>query len=113
MMWRRLVTAAAIAVTCTSPALAQDLASTLNTCSQDTGPAGCPTTYQALRATECLGTGGNRACLLRMAKQAAAANDCGRAYQLVYACGCDKYQDATRDTIKAAGQDAVCKALKG
>ena len=82
-------------------------------CAQDRGPADCPVTYQTLRADECLSSHDNRACLIRMAKQAATAGDCNRAYTLVYACQCNKSQEAARDAIKTAGPAAVCKYLTG
>jgi hypothetical protein len=85
----------------------------IGACAQDTGPADCPATYQALRASDCIGAAGNRACLIRMAREAAAANDCSRAYQLAYACQCNQYQEAGRTSLKTAGPDAVCKALRG
>jgi hypothetical protein len=92
---------------------AETLQAPVAACAQDTGPADCPVTYQTIRASDCLGAGGNRACLIRMAKEAAAANDCNRAYQLVYACQCNTSQEAGRSAIKAAGPSGVCKYLKG
>jgi hypothetical protein len=92
---------------------ADNLQGSVAACAQDTGPADCPVTYQTIRASDCLGAGGNRACLIRMAKEAAAANDCNRAYQLVYACQCNTSQDAGRSAIKAAGPSGVCKYLRG
>ena len=115
-MWLKLVVAATIAATSSTYSFAQgaeELSTHISWCAQDTGPADCPATYQALRASDCLRVNGNRACLIRMAKEAAAANDCGRAYQLVYACECNPRQESARNSIKAAGQDAVCKYLHG
>ena len=115
-MWRALVAAATMAVISAPLCLAQtapDIKAHITACSQDTGPADCPATYQAVRASDCLGVNGNRACLIRMAREAAANNDCGRAYQLVYACQCNAWQTPARDAIKAAGPDAVCKHLRG
>ena len=89
-----------------------DLQAQIAWCAQDTGPAQCPATYQAVRASDCLGAG-NRSCLVRKASEAAAANDCDRAYPLVYACQCGSGQEAARDMLKTAGSAAVCKALKG
>jgi hypothetical protein len=33
----------------------------IGSCAQDTGPADCPATYQAVRASDCIGAAGNRA----------------------------------------------------
>ena len=82
-------------------------------CAQDKGPADCPVTYQTLRADECLSSRDNRSCLIRLAKQAAAAGDCNQAYKLVYACQCNKSQESARSVIAAAGPSAVCKHLTG
>ena len=115
-MWLKLAMAAALAAVSTSYCFAQGadaLQAPIAACAQDTGPADCPATYQAVRASDCLGTNGNRACLIRMAKEAAAANDCNRAYQLVYACQCNTAQESARSVIKAAGPTGVCKYLKG
>ncbi|HSV19921.1 MAG TPA: hypothetical protein VLR71_16020 [Casimicrobiaceae bacterium] len=115
MKLNRLLAAVLISVA-SAYALAQgadNLQGPVAACAQDTGPADCPATYQTIRASDCLGPGGNRACLIRMAKEAAAANDCNRAYQLVYACQCNASQEAGRSAIKAAGPSAVCKYLKG
>jgi len=113
-MWKTWLLAA-VAVVGSSCAFAQgdSLPGVIGSCAQDSGPADCPATYQALRASECVGQNGNRACLIRMAREAAAANDCRRAYQLVYACQCNASQDAGRSALKTAGPDAVCKALRG
>jgi hypothetical protein len=91
---------------------APDLKGQIGWCAQETGPAQCPATYQAVRASDCLGSG-NRSCLVRKATEAAAANDCDRAYQLVYACQCGSGQEAGRDVIRSAGPAGVCKVLKG
>jgi hypothetical protein len=114
-MWKTFVATAAFAVMGASPCFAQGadaLQAPIAACSTDTGPADCPATYQAIRATDCLGAAGNRACLIRMAKEAAAANDCNQAYKLVYACQCNAYQEPARNVIKAAGPAGVCKFLK-
>jgi hypothetical protein len=113
-MWKTCAVAA-IAAMMSSYAFAQSdqVSDVIAACAQDTGPADCPATYQALHASDCLGSNGNRSCLIRMAKEAAAANDCARAYQLAYACQCHSWQDAGRASFKAAGADAVCKALRG
>ena len=113
-MWRTGVVLVMMAIG-SSGAFAQgdSLPAVLGACAQDTGPADCPATYQALRASDCIGPNGNRACLIRLAKEAAAANDCARAYQLAYACQCNASQGAGRASLKTAGSDAVCKALKG
>ena len=113
-MWRTCAVAA-LAAMMSSYAFAQGdpVSGVIGSCAQDTGPADCPATYQALRASDCLGANGNRSCLIRMAREAAAANNCGRAYQLAYACQCNASQDAGRASLKAAGSDAVCKALRG
>ena len=113
-MWKRLAMAALLALGSSSAFAQGDALSTvIGSCAQDTGPADCPATYQALRASDCIGANGNRACLIRMAREAAAANNCGRAYQLAYACQCNASQDAGRTSLKTAGPDAVCKALRG
>ena len=113
-MWKTRLVAAMMAVG-SSCALAQSdsLPSVIGACASDTGPADCPATYQVLRASDCVGAAGNRACLIRLAKEAAAANDCSRAYQLAYACQCNRDQQAGRTSLKNAGPDAVCKALRG
>ena len=111
MKLNRLLAAVLISVA-SAYALAQG-ADNLQASAQDTVPADWHATYQTIRASDCLGPGGNRACLIRMAKEAAAANDCNRAYQLVYACQCNASQEAGRSAIKAAGPSAVCKYLKG
>jgi hypothetical protein len=102
-----------VASACAFAQGADNLQAPVAACAQDTGPADCPVTYQTIRAGDCLGPGGNRACLIRMAKEAATANDCNRAYQLVYACQCNTSQDAGRSAIKAAGPAGVCKYLRG
>jgi len=113
-MWLKLAMGATIAALASSLCFAQGdaLRGTISSCSTDTGPPDCPATYQAVRAEDCLGPQGNRSCLIRLAKEAAAANDCKRAYQLVYACSCSPAQTSARDTIKTAGPDGVCKFLK-
>jgi hypothetical protein len=116
-MWTKLVVAGMMAMgsaVCFAQGAqgTQDVQTLISACAKDTGPADCPVTYQALRASDCLRTDSNRACLIRLAKEAATANDCGRAYQLVYACQCSPHQETARDSIKAAGQDAVCKYLR-
>ena len=113
-MWRTCAVAA-MAVMMSSYAFAQggQVSEVIGACAQDTGPADCPATYQALRASSCLGPNGGRSCLIRMAKEAAAANDCVRAYQLAYACQCNSGQDTGRELLKSAGTDSVCKALRG
>ena len=113
-MWLKLATGAAIAALGSSLCFAQGDAvqAAISACAADTGRASCPATYQAVRAEDCLGGNGNAACLIRMAKEAA-ATDCNRAYQLVYACSCNQEQQSAREAIKAAGPSGVCKALKG
>jgi hypothetical protein len=91
---------------------APDLRAQIASCAQDTGPARCPATYQAVQASDCMAAG-NASCLARKANEAAAANDCDRAYQLVYACQCGSGYEAGREAVKAAGPAGVCKALKG
>jgi hypothetical protein len=103
--------AAPLALAQTTPA-APDLRAQIAACAQDTGPARCPATYQAVRASDCIAAG-NASCLAQKATEAAAANDCDRAYQLVYACQCGSGYEAARDAVKAAGPAGVCKALKG
>ncbi len=115
-MWLKLAVLAIATATAPSYGFAQgasEMPAQITWCAQDTGAADCPVTYQTLRATECLHNNENRSCLIRLAKEAAAANDCKRAYQLVYACQCDKSQEAARNAIAAAGQSAVCKYLRG
>jgi len=90
---------------------APDVRAQIASCAQDTGPARCPATYQAVRASDCIAAG-NASCLARKANEAAAANDCDRAYQLVYACQCGSGYEAARDAVKAAGPAGVCRALK-
>ena len=99
---------------CGMASAADDLSSLISSCSKDTGPPDCRVTYQTVGAGDCLlpQEEGNRACLIRMASQAAAANDCNRAYRLVYACQCEASQEAGRTAIKAAGPTGVCSALK-
>jgi hypothetical protein len=113
-MWLKLATGAAIAALGSTLCFAQGDAAqaAISSCATDTGPAECPATYQAVRATDCFGANGNASCLIRMAKDAA-ANDCNRAYQLVYACSCNQAQESARNAIKAAGPTGVCKILKG
>jgi hypothetical protein len=114
-MFRKLAMAAIVAAFTSSYGFAADtdgLAAALTSCAQDTGPAGCPATYQAVKASECLGTSGNRACLIRLAKDAATTNDCDRAYQLAYACQCGGAQQSGRESIKSAGPAGVCKYLR-
>ena len=113
-MWVKLAMGAAIAALGSSLCFAQGDAvqAAITACSTDNARASCPATYQAVRAEDCLGGNGNASCLIRMAKEAA-ATDCNRAYQLVYACSCNPEQQATREAIKAAGPAGVCKALKG
>ena len=114
-MWLKLVASAIVATAASSLCYAQgagDLQSSVSWCAQDTGDPGCPVTYQTLRANECLQNNQNRSCLIRLAKEAAAANDCARAYKLVYACQCDASQEAGRNAITTAGQAAVCKYLR-
>ena len=113
-MWRTFAVAALMALGSSySFAQGDALPSVIGACAQDTGPADCPATYQALRASDCIGANGNRSCLIRMAREAAAANNCSRAYQLAYACQCNAGQEAGRISMKNAGPDAVCKALRG
>ena len=114
-MWLRLVASAIVATAASSLCYAQgadDLRSSISWCAQDTGAPDCPVTYQTLRANKCLDSNENRSCLIRLAKEAAAANNCARAYQLVYACQCNASQEAARNAITAAGPDAVCKYLR-
>jgi hypothetical protein len=116
-MWRKLAVTLAIAAAgfgCGVASAADDVSGVIASCAKDTGPPGCPVTYQTIGASDCLlpQPDGNRACLIRMAAQAAAANDCGQAYKLVYACQCEASQEAARDAIKSAGPNAVCSALK-
>ena len=113
-MWRTCMAVVLMAIG-SSCAFAQtdSVPAVIGSCAQDTGPADCPATYQSLRASDCIGSAGNRACLIRMAREAATANDCSRAYQLAYACQCNSYQGAGRSSLKTAGPEAVCKALRG
>ncbi|MEO8753089.1 MAG: hypothetical protein ABI624_10450 [Casimicrobiaceae bacterium] len=114
-MWRRTCSAvmfAAVGCLAGVASGADDLQSAIQSCAQDTGPANCPATYQAVRASDCLGSG-NRECLIRKAKEAAGANDCDRAYQLVYACQCGSTQEPGKTLVKAAGAAGVCKYFKG
>ena len=103
------VLAAPLALAQTAPS--PDLRAQIAACAQDTGPARCPATYQAVRASDCIAAG-NASCLAQKATEAAAANDCDRAYQLVYACQCGSGYEAARDAVKAAGPAGVCRALK-
>jgi len=116
-MWLKVLASAIVVSALSQHAYAQpassDYTAQIAWCAQDRGPADCPVTYQTLRADECLSSHDNRACLIRMAKQAATAGDCNRAYTLVYACQCNKSQEAARDAIKTAGPAAVCKYLTG
>jgi hypothetical protein len=91
---------------------APDVAAQIAACAQDTGFAGCPSTYQAVRASDCLGAG-NRSCLVRKATEAASRNDCDRAFQLVSVCQCGPRREAERDALDKAGPAAVCRILKG
>jgi hypothetical protein len=116
-MWQKLSAAMAIALagSCFSVVnAADDVSALISSCAKDTGAATCPVTYQTIGAGDCLTpqAEGNRACLIRMASQAAAANDCDRAYRLVYACQCQLSQEEGRTTIKAAGPNGVCSALR-
>lgn len=116
-MWQKLAAAMAIALagSCFSVAkAAEDVSALISSCAKDTAAASCPVTYQTIGAGECLESQeqGNRACLVRMATQAAAANDCDRAYRLVYACQCQSSQEEGRSTLKAAGPTGVCAALR-
>jgi len=104
------VLAAPLALAQNAPG-APDLRAQIAACAQDDGPARCPATYQAVRASDCIAAG-NASCLARKATEAAAANDCERAYQLVYACQCGSGYEAARDAVKAAGPAGVCKVLK-
>ena len=116
-MWLRLVASAIVAAAVSSHSFAQpasnDYTAQIAWCAQDKSPADCPVTYQTLRADDCLSSHDNRSCLIRLAKEAAAAGDCGRAYKLVYACQCNKSQESARGAIAAAGPSAVCKYLMG
>lgn len=116
-MWSRIVASAIIVAAVSSQAFAQpastDFTAQIAWCAQDKGAPDCPVTYQTLRADECLRSNENRSCLIRLAREAAAAGNCGRAYQLAYACQCNGSQESGRNAITAAGQNAVCKYLKG
>jgi hypothetical protein len=116
-MWSRIIACAIIVAAVSSQALAQpastDFTAQIAWCAQDKGAPDCPVTYQTLRADECLSSNENRSCLIRLAKEAAAAGNCDRAYQLVYACQCNRSQESGRNVIAAAGPSGVCKYLKG
>ena len=116
-MWVKLVAFAIVAAAASSHSVAQpasnDYTAQIAWCAQDRSPADCPVTYQTLRADDCLSSRDNRSCLIRLAKEAAAAGDCSRAYKLVYACQCNKSQESARGAITAAGPSAVCKYLTG
>ena len=115
VMWLKLVGSAIVAAAVSSHSVAQpasnDYTAQIAWCAQDKGPADCPVTYQTLAAGDCLRSNDNRSCLIRLAKEAAAAGDCGRAYKLVYACQCNKSQESARSALAAAGPNAVCKYL--
>ena len=113
-MWLKLAMGATIAALGSSLCFAQGDAvqAAISACAADNGRPECPATYQAVRAEDCLGGNGTASCLIRMAKDAA-ATDCNRAYQLVYACSCNREQQSARDAIRAAGPAGVCKVLKG
>ena len=93
-MWVKLVAFAIVAAAASSHSFAQpasnDYTAQIAWCAQDRSPADCPVTYQTLRA-----------------------DDCSRAYKLVYACQCNKSQESARGAITAAGPSAVCKYLTG
>jgi hypothetical protein len=114
-MWQKIVGSAIVAAAWSCCSYAQpasnDYTAQIAWCAQDRGLPDCPVTYQTLRADECLSSHDNRSCLIRMAKEAAAAGDCSRAYRLVYACQCNKSQESARAAIATAGQNAVCKYL--
>lgn len=109
----------------THTALAQekpDWQKHIDWCSRDTGAPDCPAEYVALSADLCLvlgvggGTGiGNRACLIQLARLTAIAalqdsSVKGLAMQRTMQCQCHNH--AARDTIVAAGEDAVCAYLR-
>jgi hypothetical protein len=104
---------AAAGACCGVASAADDVSGLIASCAKDTGPPDCPVTYQTVGAGDCLlpQPEGNRACLIRMASQAAAANDCNKAYRLVYACQCQS-DDAALTAIKSAGPAGVCSVLK-
>jgi hypothetical protein len=115
-MLRKLAATLVIAAAgswCGVSSAADDVSSLISSCAKDTGPPDCPVTYQTVGAGDCLlpQPEGNRACLIRMAAQAAAANDCNKAYRLVYACQCQS-EDSVLAAIKSAGPSGVCSALK-
>jgi hypothetical protein len=116
-MWKKVATVLVLAVGASWGTVAMgadDVASVISSCAKDTGPADCPVTYQSVGAGDCLNpqAEGNRACLIRMAAQAAAANDCNRAYQLVSACPCHSTEEDARAALKSAGPTGVCSYLK-
>jgi hypothetical protein len=105
---------AAAGAWCGTAGAADDVSSVIASCARDNGPPDCPVTYQTVGAGDCLlpQPEGNRACLIRMASKAAAANDCNKAYRLVSACQCEAHQESAREALKAAGPGGVCSALK-
>jgi hypothetical protein len=116
-MWQKLAATLIIAAAgswCSVATGADNLSSVISACAKDTGPPDCPVTYQTVGAGDCLQPQpeGNRACLIRMASQAAASNDCSKAYRLVYACQCEASQESARTAIKTAGPAGVCSSLR-
>src|SRR6188472_3574193 len=105
-MWLKVLASAIVVSALSQHAYAQpassDYTAQIAWCAQDRSPADCPVTYQTLRADDCLSSRDNRSCLIRLAKEAAAAGDCSRAYKLVYACQCNKSQESARGAITAA-----------
>lgn len=116
-MLRTLAVTMAIAASsfCGLANAADDVSTLISSCAKDTRTPSCPVTYQTIGASDCLKSQseGNAACLIRLATEAAAANDCNRAYRLVYACECGSYREDAQNTIKAAGPTGVCTALRG
>jgi hypothetical protein len=111
MRWLKLGLGAMIVTLANAQTLAE-LPEHLSWCSRDTGPPDCPAQYQAIGAGDCLGNG-NRACLYSRAAEAAAANQCGAAFQLVMTCQCHGSGANGRASIQMAGPSGICRYFRG
>jgi hypothetical protein len=87
------------------PARSSGEASALAWCTGDSGPPVCGGQYVAI-APQCL-VAGARSCLMRRARDAAAADDCALAIRLARICQC--HNPVVRDALEEA---LVCNWLR-